>query len=477
MSVTKKSTKKTPTRPPLFGAPLAVLNLGLAGFADSIAASGANVSTIDWRPPAGSPSIATDLASLLSDSRIDAANHVAFERYVSGKPVLEGIGIARDTLPNMGERMLLHAGPPIDWQRMCGPMQGAIIGAILLEGWANDAAGAAVLAASGKLEFDPCHHHDAVGPMAGVISPSMPVWIVANSTHGNRTFSNLNEGLGKVLRFGANSPEVIARLRWMNATLAPALKRALEHGGAIELSPIIARALHMGDEVHNRNVAASSLLAKRLAPAILRAGVSAADAAAVLEFINGNDHFFINISMAASKALLDPARNVAGSSMVTAMARNGVEFGIRVSGTGDAWFTAPAKPVDGLYFAGYSRADAAADLGDSAITETAGLGGFAMAAAPAIVQFVGGTPAQAVEHSIRMGEITLGVNAAFTLPALNFAGTPAGIDVRKVVDSGILPVVNTGIAHKAAGIGQIGAGVTSAPLECFVKAIQALATR
>jgi hypothetical protein len=313
--------------------------------------------------------------------------------------------------------------------------------------------------------------------MAGVISPSMPVWIVANRAQGNRAFCNLNEGLGKVLRFGANGPEVIERLHWLADVLAPALGAALERLGGLELKPLIAQALHMGDEVHNRNVAASSLLLKRLAPALLDTDLQQTQTAYALRFIAANDHFFLNLSMAACKAMLDAAANVPDSSMVIAMARNGVEFGIRLSGTGGAWFTAPAPVVDGLYFPGYGLADAAPDLGDSAITETAGLGGFAMAASPAIVQFVGGSPADAVANTLEMTHITLGRNGALTLPAMDFAGTPSGIDARKVVDTGIAPVINTGIAHKEAGIGQIGAGITRAPLACFSRAILALAAR
>jgi hypothetical protein len=311
--------------------------------------------------------------------------------------------------------------------------------------------------------------------MAGIISPSMPVWMIRNRTHGNRSFSNLNEGLGKVLRYGANSPDVLERLRWMGATLASVLERGLSAGGPIELKPLMARALHMGDEMHNRNVAASSLFVKRLVAGILKAEVSLPDAAAAIEFVNGNDFFFLNIAMAACKAMLDAAHGVPGSSMVTVMARNGTEFGIRVSGTGERWFTAPALVADGLFFPGYSSADAGSDIGDSAITETAGIGGFAMAAAPAIVQFIGGTSATAMANTLDMLNITIGRNSAFTLPTLNFAGTPAGIDVRKVVDTGIRPVINTGIAHRDAGVGQIGAGITHAPMPCFTQALAALA--
>jgi hypothetical protein len=354
-------------------------------------------------------------------------------------------------------------------------MKGAIIGAILYEGWAASPAAALELAGSDKVNFSPCHHANAVGPMAGVISPSMPVWIVKNETGGNLAFSNMNEGLGKVLRFGANEAAVLERLKWMGQVLAPAMNAALESLGGLEIRPIIAQALHMGDECHNRNAAASALLFKKMTPALLKTSFSRSDIASVLEFVAGNDHFFLNISMATCKAMLDAGHNVAGSSFVTAMARNGVEFGIRMSGTGDSWFTAPAPIVDGLFFPGYSGADAAPDLGDSSITETAGIGGFAMGAAPAIAQFVGGTPQDAIATTREMFHITLGINAGFSIPALNFSGSPAGIDARKVVDTGIAPVINTGIAHKNPGVGQVGAGITRAPLACFTQAVTALA--
>ena len=459
----------------LFNAGLQVVNVGVASFADAIRSAGAGATQVEWAPPGqGDAQVAAQLARLTLHPAVEAANRKAHAAYLAAQPVLEGIGVARQAL-RMGNRTILHAGPPIEWQRMCGPMQGAITGAILFEGWAADAKRARALAASGRIRYAPCHHHDAVGPMAGIISPSMPVWIVRNSARGNRAFSNLNEGLGKVLRFGANSPEVLDRLRWMQATLAPVLQAGLKVLGPLELKPLMAQALHMGDEVHNRNAAATGLLIKKLVPALLRTGAPAADVAAVIEFIAGNDHFFLNLSMAACKTMLDAAAGVKGSSMVTVMCRNGVDFGIRVSGTGAAWHISPAPVVNGLYFPGYSIADAAPDLGDSAITETAGLGGFAMAAAPAIVKFVGGTPADAIANTMAMTHITLGRNGAFTLPAINFGGTPAGIDVRKVADTGILPVINTGIAHREAGVGQIGAGVTRAPMPCFSQAVAALA--
>jgi hypothetical protein len=460
----------------LFARPLSVLNLGIASFADTVARCGGEALQLDWMPPAqGDRAAGEALAAVLNHSAVEAANAEALARYLAAQPKLAGIGTAREVVPRLAERMILHAGPPIAWERMCGPMRGAIVGAILYEGWADDPGRAQRMAEAGEIAFEPCHHHAAVGPMAGIISPSMPVWIVVEANGGQRAYCNLNEGLGKVLRFGANTPEVLTRLKWMERTLAPTLGAGLAALGEIELKPLIAQALHMGDEVHNRNSAASSLLVKRLVPALLKSGAPAADVAAAIEFVAANDHFFLNLSMAACKAMLDAAHGVPGSSLVTAMARNGVEFGVRVSGLGERWFTAPAPRVDGLYFAGYSIADAAPDLGDSAITETAGLGGFAMAAAPAIVRFVGGSAQDALANTLAMTHITLGRNSAFTLPALDFAGTPAGIDLRRVVDTGILPVINTGIAHKEPGVGQIGAGVTRAPAQCFAQAVKALA--
>jgi hypothetical protein len=463
---------------PLFKDSLTVINAGLAGFAENVVAAGGACIALDWQPPAqGDRDGANALAATLNHPVVEEANARAFGRFVEAQPALVDIALARDAVPGMGagRRLILHAGPPIAWPRMCGPMRGAVQGAAVFEGWAESVDSVSALVEAGAIELSPCHHHAAVGPMAGIISPSMPVFVVENRTAGNRACSNMNEGLGKVLRFGAHGPEVIERLRFMANVLAPALRVALERTGPIELKPLIAQALNMGDEVHNRNAASTALLFKRLAPALIATDIPRATAAAALDFIAGNDHFFLNLSMAACKAMLDAAANVPGSSLVTAMARNGVNFGIRLSGTGDTWFEAPANPVDGLYFPGYSLADAAADLGDSAITETAGLGGFAMAAAPAIVRFVGGTSTDAMHHSLRMRAITQGANPSFTLPSLDFAAAAAGIDARKVVDRGVLPVINSGIAHREAGVGQIGAGVTTAPLACFTAAVKALA--
>ena len=453
-----------------------IINVGLSSFAETVAQTGGKAEQVEWTPPAaGNRDVGLALARLVNHPLVEDATQKAHQRYLQSQPVLVGVGVAGKELPGMEARMLLHAGPPIEWSSMCGPMQGAIVGAILYEGWAASPEEANKLAGSGKIAFAPCHHHAAVGPMAGVISPSMPVWIVENVNGGNRAYSNMNEGLGKVLRFGANGKEVIDRLRWIAATLGPMLSMVLNKLGPVEMKPLIAQALHMGDECHNRNAAASSLFFRKFVPAALQTAVPQDKLREGLVFMAGNDHFFLNLSMATCKAMLDAAHGVKGSSLVTAMSRNGVRFGIRLSGTGDAWFEADALPVDGLYFPSYGPGDAALDMGDSCITETAGIGGFAMAAAPAIVQFVGGTPADAIANTMSMTHITVGRNNAFTLPPINFSGTPAGIDARKVLDTNILPIINTGIAHKEAGVGQIGAGITRAPLDCFVHGIKALA--
>jgi hypothetical protein len=461
----------------VFDAELRVVNIGLSSFADNLRKAGGHATQLAWRPPAGGDvETGLTLASLVADPAIDAANATAFGRYLEAQPVLVDVVLAREAVPALdGQRRVLYAGPPIDWADMCGPVQGAIAGAAVYEGWADTPERAMAMVAAGEIAYEPCHDHHAVGPMAGIISPSMPVWVVENATAGNRAYCNFNEGLGKVLRFGANGPAVIERLRWMGTELHEVVKAGVQGLGGLELKPLMAQALHMGDEVHNRNAAATGLLLKRLIPALLGTDEPLDRLRRVIEFVAGNDHFFLNLSMASCKSMLDAAADVPGSSMVTVMARNGVNFGIRLSGTGDQWFQAPANPVDGLFFPGYGVADAAADLGDSAITETAGVGGFAMAGAPAIVQFVGGTPADATENSRRMRTITVGTNPAFTLPALNFGPTAAGIDARLVLDTGILPIINTGIAHKEAGVGQIGAGITTAPIDCFVAAIDALA--
>ncbi|MBP2705678.1 DUF1116 domain-containing protein [Microbispora sp. RL4-1S] len=425
---------------------------------------------VDWRPPL--PGTAAALAAALTDPCRERANEIAVGRMLAARPRLVGVRPAREAL-GLEPGTFFHAGPPITWERASGPLRGALIGAMLFEGLAATPEEAGARLASGAgITLDSCHHHGAVGPMAGLVSPSMWMLEVVDAEHGGTAYCSLNEGLGKVLRYGAYGPEVIDRLRWMGEVLGPVLAATLERTGPIDLRTLIAQALQMGDELHNRNRAATSLLLRELAPAVVEAAPG--HAAEVLRFVNGNDHFFLNAGMAAAKVSADAARGVPGSSLVVAMARNGTDFGIQVSGLGDRWFTGPAGVPDGLYLGGYGPGDANPDIGDSTITETTGLGGFAMAAAPAIVRFVGGDVSDAVAATTSMYEITLAEHPAYQIPGLGFRGTPVGIDVTLVARTGLLPVVNTGIAGRVAGTGQVGAGLVSPPAEAFTSALQAL---
>ena len=431
---------------------------------------------VDWKPPIFSDSKVFQIINK-NKVKIESANKEAVERILNAKPYLVGMGKALDVIPGMKKNLLLHAGPPVTWDKMCGPMKGAVIGALIYEDIASTTEEAENIATSGKIEFSPCHEHSTVGPMAGIVSPSMPVFILENEVYGNKAYGTMNEGLGKVLRYGAFSSDVIERLKWMENVLYPSLKIAIEKSGKIDLKNIIAQALHMGDEVHNRNRAATSLLYRILAPSIVKFVDDKNTAIDVLAFINSNDHFFLNLSMAVSKVSLDSARNIDYSSIVVVMARNGTEFGVQLAGTGEEWFTGPSPVPDALYFQGFTKEDANPDIGDSSITETNGLGGFAIAASPAIVQFVGGNTKDAVNYTMKMYEITATENNIYKIPYLNFRGTPTGIDVIKVVEKSVLPFIDTGVAHKNAGIGQIGAGVLSAPAEPFINALIGLTNK
>ncbi len=409
---------------------------------------------------------------------IDQANTTAVNRLMEARPILKGVATARDVIPGMKDNLFLHAGPPIEWARMSGPLRGAIIGAMMFEGLATDETEAGSMAERGEVEFDSCHHRGAVGPMAGVTSASMKVYVVENLERGNKSFSNLNEGYGKVLRYGAYSEDVLKRLRWMNDVLGTALADALALSSGLDLRALIAEALHMGDEGHNRNKAGSLIYLKLISPLIAKVVKDDALESEVLQFLGDNALSVLNPVMAACKAMTDAAHGVEGSTIVTTMARNGTDFGIRVSGLGEKeWFTAPAEVPVGLFFSGFSQNDANPDIGDSAITETAGIGGFAMATAPAIVTFVGGTPKDAMNATLEMYEITFAESKFFTMPALEFRGTPTGIDLRKVVELGITPRINTGVAHKNAGVGQVGAGLVRPPIKIFEDALVAFAEK
>jgi Protein of unknown function (DUF1116) len=439
----------------LLAAPPAIVVAGVDVFSGALRAQGADVHDVDWRPPTfGDPA---DLAALALDDRRAAANRTAVERVLAAGSVLVDVRPAREVL-GLPDRMLLHAGPPIEWADASGPLRGALIGACLFEGWAATVEEAERILAAGEITLDPCHHHRTVGPMAGVTSPSMWMWCVEDPVHGGRAFCNLNEGLGKVLRMGAYSDEVLDRLRWMRDVLGPVLSQAVRGGLAagkepIDIKAILAQMLQMGDEGHNRNRAGSLMALRDLSPLIVASGAPSSDIADVLSFAGGNEHFFLNLGMPTAKLAMDAARGVPGSTMLTVMACNGTEFGIQTAGTGDRWFTGPAQTPVGLFLGNYGPDDANPDIGDSAIMETYGVGGFSMAAAPAIVRFVGGTVPDALATTERMYQVTLAENPAMAIPILGFRGSPTGIDVLKVARTGWLPQINTGMAGRVAGTG------------------------
>ncbi|MGW5242017.1 oxamate carbamoyltransferase subunit AllG family protein [Monashia sp. NPDC004114] len=454
-----------------------VASAGVSLFAESLRAQAVPVTEAAWQPPM--PGTSAALARVLGDERRDAANAEALRRMLAAGADLVDVRPAAAAL-GLESGTFLHAGPPITFDRASGPLRGALIGAMLFEGLADTPEEAqARLERGDGITLEPCHHRDAVGPMAGVISPSMWVYELRDEVHDNTSWCSLNEGLGKVLRYGAYGPEVIDRLRWMNSVLGPILQQAVrarvDRSGAIDIKAIIAQMLQMGDEGHNRNRAGSLMLLRELLPTMITADASSTDIAEAVRFSGANEHFFLNLGMPACKLSTLAAHGIPGSSVVTTMARNGTDFGIRVSGTGDEWFTGPANTPEGLFLGSYGPEDANPDIGDSAITETGGIGGFAMAAAPAIVRFVGGDVPFALRATQTMYEITVGEHTAYQVPILEFRGTPTGIDVAAVARTGILPQINTGMAGKVAGTGQVGAGLVTPPQECFTQALATLA--
>lgn len=412
---------------------------------------------------------------------INEANAAVIARIREARPHWCDVKLAQEVMPVLQQgRKLLHAGPPVVWQDMSGPVRGACIGCCLFEGWAENEQQALALLENGEIEFIPCHSVRAVGPMGGITSAHMPMLVVENHTHGNLAFCNMNEGIGKVMRFGAYGPDVQERLRWMRDTLAPVLKEVLSHvDGGIDLTAVMAQAITMGDEFHQRNIAASALLMRQLAPKIAQLDRPQSELTSVLSFLAITDQFFLNLAMAYCKAAMDAGAEIKQGTIVTAMTRNGKDFGIKISGMGDQWFTAPVNTPEGLFFSGYSQADANPDIGDSAITETFGIGGAAMVAAPGVTRFVGaaGGMGAALDVSEEMAEIFLERNMMLQIPTWDFQGACLGLDARRVVETGITPLINTGIAHRSPGVGQIGAGTVRPPLACFEKAIEALAEK
>ncbi len=456
-------------------APTGVATVGADMFANAVEAQAVPAGRVDWKPPMDGT--VEDLATVAADPLRRDANALAVSRMLDVQAMLVGVAPASELL-GLEKGQFLHAGPPIEWARASGPLRGGLMAAAAFEGLVEDPEDAAALFEAGTdVSLEPCHHRSTVGPMAGVVSPSMWMFILEDPATGRRTYCSLNEGLGKVLRYGAYGPEVLQKLRWMRDVLGPLLGEAIEAAGPIDATAILGQMLQMGDEAHNRNRAGTLMLLRDIAPSLVRSSRSAEEIAEAFAFMGANDHFFLNVAMPACKLALDAARDIPGSTMVVAMARNGTDFGIQVSGTGDQWFTGPAQLADGLFLGDYGPDDANPDIGDSAITETAGIGGFAMAAAPAIVRFVGGTVPDALATSRRMREITIGENNRWPIPVLDFAGAATGIDVSAVCRTGILPQINTGMAGKVAGTGQVGAGLVTPPASIFPAALAELARR
>ena len=354
-------------------------------------------------------------------------------------------------------------------------MRGAIVAVLKYEGLAENDEEALALAGSGKIKYEPCHHHNAVGPMTGLTSYSMPMICVLNKENGKYAYTTINEGTGKGIRFGSCGKDTVDQLVWLEKVLAPALKDTVHAMGGINLKMIISQALAMGDELHMRNNAATNLFVKTIAETLCEVVENRTALTQIMHFLTwNNDQFFLNFAMAANKACADAAHGIEYSTMVTAMARNGVNIGIRVSGLGDRWFTAPAAEVAGAYFPGFTAEDANKDIGDSAIMETGGIGGMAIATAPAIVRFLGaGRYQDAVNYTNNMYEITLSEQDQYAMPDMDFRGSPIGIDILKVVETGIAPIINTAIACKRPGVGMIGAGISKAPLSMFEEALVA----
>jgi len=406
--------------------------------------------------------------------KIEEANKEFLKRVTSGDPVLVDVAPAGDVHPDFPEKTILHAGPPIEWQRMSGAQRGACIGITLFEGWASNPDEAIHLLEGGAIRLEPNHHHQMVGPMAGTITPSMWVWVVENKAFGNRASCRQVESRQQ---FGEYTPEALDGLEKWRDIWAPALQAAIRSIGGLPLKPIITKALQMGDELHNRTVAASSLFANAMAIPLLKSGLPDELITATLDYLGGHELLFLGISMAAAKSIVDPARDIPFCTGVTAMARNGTEFGIQVSGLESEWFTAPAPEVMGLFLPGYRKGDEGRDIGDSAITETVGWGGFVLGGAPGILSFVGGTPDEALAYSRQMGQITIGQSPDYLIPALGFEGTAVGIDIRKVVQTAVVPIIDTAMAHKEPGHPIVGAGLVRPPLECFKKALERFAEK
>jgi hypothetical protein len=454
---------------------VSAVNVGLTAFADALESQGTPVLDVDWRPPAGGDRDAVRALERLwgpHGQAVARANQEAVERIEAAQPCAVTVAPAREVLPVLSsERVLIHSGTAIEWARVCDPQRRALIAACLFEEWAASRDEASRLLATGKIALVPGNDHGHVGPMTGVCSPSMPVWVVSDEASGTRAYSTFNEGPGRTLWFGVGDDESIERLRFFRDELGPLMAKLLEREGPLDVFSLAAQGLQMGDELHMRSQATGNLLIRRLLP-----GFAALGGEPSARFIAGNHHFYLTLTMAAAKCASLAATGIRGSSVVNLITRNGTDMALQIAGLPGRWFGAPAAPVqDALLREGYEEQDAARDIGDSAVIECIGLGGMAVAAAPAVAAFFGGGAADAVARTERMSQITVSRSERFTIPALDFSGTPVGIDARLAAELDITPQITTGVLHASSGAGQIGAGVAHQPIEPFRAAVLALA--
>lgn len=455
---------------------VAVVNIGLPLFADAIADQGRPVAEVAWRIPADGDEAA--VAALkrtygVQTVAIDEANAEVVRRLDQGVPRLVGIRPASEVVPGMGDRMILHSGPPIAWEAICDPLRRSIRAAVMAEDWAANPGEATAMIESRQVTLEPANHHGSVIPMASAVGPSAPMYVAVNEAGGTTAYSSVNQGPGQVPWFGVESAEAVERLVFLRDVAGPLLARCLEEAGPLDIFSLVAQGLQMGDDVHMRTQATNNLLIRQLLPQLMTLDNSGAGGLA--KFLAGNHLFFLNIAMAGAKSLTLWAEQVAGASIVTTMARNGSTFGIRLPGS-PKWFVTEAPPIGrALYQPGYGPEVAGRDIGDSAVLELIGLGGPAAAASPAVAAFLGGAMADAVAATEDMDQICVGRSTRFKMPFLGLRGTALGVDVRKVVETGITPRINTGILHATAGTGQIGAGVAEGPVACFRDALSRLA--
>jgi hypothetical protein len=452
---------------------VAAVNIGLGSFAEAVREQGGEAVDVDWRPPAGGDAGVVSVLQALwgrHGDQVDRANAAVVERLEAARPLARTVARAGDVVPGLEDGLLLHSGPPIEWHRVCDPQRRALLAACVLEGWAEDRDAAASLLDGGQVRLAAGSEHDHVGPMTGVCSPSMAVWVVEDEESGARAFSTLNEGPGRTFWLGVGDDEAVERQRFLRDRAGPLLATLLERTGPVDVLSLAAQGLQMGDELHMRSQATGNLLIRALVAAFAAEGGE--DVAA---FIAGNHHFFLNLTMAAAKCASLAAAREEGSTIVHLMARNGTDMAIQVAGLPGRWFAAPAAPVqDALLREGFSDEDAAADIGDSAVIECIGLGGMAIAAAPAVATFFGGTAADAIARTRLMAEICAGRSRRFTVPSMDYSPGPVGIDARLVAELGITPQITTGVLHASSGAGQIGAGVAHQPVEPFRAALAEL---